>query len=215
MLDIFSGRVLPRLNMETRRLASHLANALKGSEPFLGTVADKVEEIIEGRKGSPFAVLTYTGETPVSVDSACRFAVIDLDLPIEDDTMILLADMVQAPFIRKSWQFLAQDNEEKKTAIDYSTSVTLCLHNNTEHLVIVSLGGLCCVAEKGEIEVPAGAVVEVNIYTDPEWIMYVAASGSMFLCFDNGLVGDGEAAGAGDGDDGEYLGTTLPIGGKQ
>lgn len=169
MLEILGGRALPRLNMDTRRLAARLSETvgdnLKSSEPFLGTVADKVEEIIEGRKGNPYAILNYDGSAPVSVDQACRFVQVDLDVEVEGDTVLLLGDIIEEQFLR-----------------DYPAdrSLAICFCNPTENKLIISLAGIeDCAATQAEIEVEPAALTEINVYSSPLGILYVVAGDTM------------------------------------
>lgn len=172
MLETLSGRPIPRLRMDTERLAAALSTnveaTLKSSEPFLGTVADKVEEIIGGRKGSPYAYLSYDGSAPVSIDPDCRFAHVNLDVEVEGDTVLLLSDIIEEAFLR-----------------DYPSdrSLSICLANPTESKLIVSLADLSianfCVATQSEIEVEPMMMTEINVYSSPDGVLYVVAGGPM------------------------------------
>ena len=172
MIEMLGGRPIPRLRMDTERLVAALSTnveaSLKGSEPFLGTVADKVEDIIEGRKGSPYASLSYDGSAPVSSDHACRFAHVNLDVEVEGDTVLLLSDIIEEAFLR-----------------DYPSdrSLSICLANPTESKLIVSLADLSianfCVVTQSEIDVEPMMLTEINVYSSPNGILYIVAGGPM------------------------------------
>lgn len=171
MLETLSGRAIPRLRMDTERLEAALSTdveaTLKSSEPFLGTVADKVEEIIEGRKGSPYAALSYDGSAPVSVDQACRFVHVNLELEVEGDTVLLLSDIIEETFLR-----------------DYPAdrSLAICFYNHIDNKLIISLTGMeNCVAAQSEIEVEPMTLTEINVYSSPTGILYVVAGDTMAI----------------------------------
>lgn len=185
MLEILSGRPMPRLKMDDRRMAVMLSGTvsdkLRTEEPFLVNVADEVDKILAARAGEPFARLSYDGSAPVEIPSSLRFAEIELALPVEEDTLILLVDMVQAAFIKTTWTLFVRPQEAASTELSYDHSVTLCLHNPSAHTLTVGLDGLLgCVAEQNEVDVPAGAFVELNLYFTPDWRLYVAASTPMY-----------------------------------